>query len=460
MKSARLVSYLAVLATALLPLHASAQPAPAGFVSFAAFMSTVVTASADTYLLHPDSKIRSATDFEEMRHHLLSLYAGVHVGHSFLYNDQYVDCVPILEQPSARALGLKELPQLPAPARPPGVSNAPSTPSPLSMGLSDRFGNAVSCAIGTIPMRRITLDEFARFATLRDYFRKAPSPASPSPTVNYAGYKHRYFAFGATNIGAGVQFEVWYPFVDTSQGEYHSLSQLWVLGYPPYPPTYGNKFLQTLEVGWQVAPQHYNTTAAVPFTYWTADDYNYTGCYNLECPGFVQYDNRIVLGVPAWPGPSQPGGQQVIHDFTWQAVVDQNGTVLNWVLYYDAETNYSNYVIVGYLSPTWFGSGQLSMSANNVYFGGETYSSSSTYGAMGSGYLPSAGAAYSAYQSAAWYVYYAPQSPTYKYAQSVNLAYGNNPPSDACYGELCLSYQGQCSSFLFGGPGGLNCPGQ
>ncbi|KAJ8755768.1 hypothetical protein K2173_024312 [Erythroxylum novogranatense] len=37
------------------------------------------------------------------------------------------------------------------------------------------------------------------------------------------------------------------------------------------------------------------------FIYWTRDGYHRTGCYNLECPGFVQTNNRFVIGGPIRP---------------------------------------------------------------------------------------------------------------------------------------------------------------
>jgi hypothetical protein len=40
------------------------------------------------------------------------------------------------------------------------------------LGLTDKFGNKVACAEGTIPMRRITLEELTRFTTLQQFFRR------------------------------------------------------------------------------------------------------------------------------------------------------------------------------------------------------------------------------------------------------------------------------------------------
>ena len=82
-----------------------AQSTPATFVSFAAFMAGVETADAASYL-GAAAKVESAAAFEAMRNHILSLYEGVTPTNSFLLGSQYVDCVPILQQPTARTLGL------------------------------------------------------------------------------------------------------------------------------------------------------------------------------------------------------------------------------------------------------------------------------------------------------------------------------------------------------------------
>ena len=50
--------------------------------------------------------------------------------------------------------------------------------SQLSLGLTDPFGNKISCDTGSIPMRRLTLENLSRFRTLQDFFSKPPSPRS------------------------------------------------------------------------------------------------------------------------------------------------------------------------------------------------------------------------------------------------------------------------------------------
>src|SRR5262249_24398434 len=150
------------------------------------------TAEAAAYLAHPLSKVKTAVDFEEMRQYVLSYYEGVTVKHSFVYYSDHIDCVPILQQPAARRLGIKSVPEMAPPALHPAA--APSSPpalSPFETGSFDASGNRVGCDSGTVPIRRITLEHLSMYPTLRHAFRKAPGDPSPPPRIDANGYKHR-----------------------------------------------------------------------------------------------------------------------------------------------------------------------------------------------------------------------------------------------------------------------------
>src|SRR5579884_499522 len=91
---------------------------------------------------------------EEMRQHILQRYEGVEVRHSFADGSAYFDCVPVMQQPSVRKLGLDG-----TAAEPPkellardGASNDPAAEGPTSPALRvgadaavDEFGNATGC---------------------------------------------------------------------------------------------------------------------------------------------------------------------------------------------------------------------------------------------------------------------------------------------------------------------------
>ncbi len=159
------------------------------------------------------------------------------------------------------------------------------------------------CPSGAIPMRRVTMEDLTRFGTLRDFFRKGsrgagrPPRVSEPPTVPTT---HRWtHAFqNVSNSGGHSFLNVWNPHIAADQ--IFSLSQHWYVG--------GNDAnLQTVECGWQVYPAKYNDTNPHLFIYWTADDYNATGCYNLDCTAFVQTSNVFSPGMILSPT-SMSGG--------------------------------------------------------------------------------------------------------------------------------------------------------
>jgi Neprosin activation peptide len=121
-----------------------------------------------------------------MKKHLTKLYQGVQVSHSFMdENGSVFDCVPIEQQPGLKG-SLFKAPDLPG-TEGEGGSNENSIPSQVESQLSpkrkDRFGNAMSCSTGTVPVRRITLDELTRFERLQQFFQKSPTGSGRPPNV-------------------------------------------------------------------------------------------------------------------------------------------------------------------------------------------------------------------------------------------------------------------------------------
>ena len=51
-------------------------------------------------MIDPDTQVRETPAFEEMRAHILKLYDGVQVTHSYVIGSSHFDCVP--ENPAAR----------------------------------------------------------------------------------------------------------------------------------------------------------------------------------------------------------------------------------------------------------------------------------------------------------------------------------------------------------------------
>ncbi|XP_058774336.1 protein neprosin-like [Vicia villosa] len=156
---------------------------------------------------------------------------------------------------------------------------------------------------------------------------------------------------GAGYHGAKGTINVWSPRVENR--EESSSSKIWVQSLTAK---------ESIEAGWQVCPKRFGDSRPRIFTYWTADAYKATGCYNVICPGFVQTSKKIVLGLPVGPV-SVIGGDQ--YDFNLKIEQDQQNQ--RWWLEYAAGNE--NYERVGYWSYSLFK--ELNHEANLIQFGGE-----------------------------------------------------------------------------------------
>jgi hypothetical protein len=116
---------------------------PPSLIAFAEFIATARSASLADFVRGGECRVRDAAAFAEMRAHLLERYRDALVVCSLLIDGQAFDCVAG-----------------------PGSVAVPS-------------GEAMGCPAGSIPMRRITLEEMVRFETLRDFLRKAPGSGRP-----------------------------------------------------------------------------------------------------------------------------------------------------------------------------------------------------------------------------------------------------------------------------------------
>ncbi|XP_022777052.1 uncharacterized protein LOC111318439 [Durio zibethinus] len=100
----------------------------------------------------------------------------------------------------------------------------------------------------------------------------------------------RTYRGGAANMG------VFNPVVEMMQS---SRANIWVQNGP-------KSVSNSIEVGWAVHPYLYGDNHTRLTAYWTADDFQTTGCYNLLCPGFVQIDSSLFLGQAYLIDPDHP----------------------------------------------------------------------------------------------------------------------------------------------------------
>ncbi len=244
-------------------------------------------------------------------------------------------------------------------------------------------------------------------------------------TAGVHKYAHAYQI--VNSLGGGNFVNVWDPSVGP---QIFSLSQHWYAGGSP---------VQTAEVGYQVYPQKYGTTQPCLFIYWTADGYQKTGCYNLDCSAFVQTNKNWILGGTLSPvsKTGQPQYELNIYFYLHQG---------NWWLYLGGGAA-SN--AVGYYRASQYGSGPMATHATDIDFGGEVVDTTS-WPPMGSGAFANAGWQKAAYQRAIEYF------PTSGGAVSARLT--PQQPSPACFTINVESAAAPWSEFFyFGGPGGTGC---
>ena len=421
---------------------AAAQSEPAAFVPFDEFVESVSSATFGDSAFQVDGVVEERAELERMRAHILSMYKGVEVEHSYVMGSQHFDCVPVEQQPSVRLLGLGTIAVPPAPLT--AESSEPGAPketlrlaSPLTLGLEDAFGNAIHCDPGTIPMRRVTLEEMSGFGSLEGFFQKTPFGREQALEMFGAAAVHKYaHAYQKVkNYGGNSWLNVWSPPVNESAGQIFSLSQHWYAGGK-------GKALQTVEGGWQVYPAKYRTSRSALFIYWTADAYTSTGCYNLDCVGFVQINNKWPLG-GNFANESVPGGEQRVFQMQWRL------TGGNWWLYLQGIGDYEP---VGYYPGSIFKRGQLTKHATTIDYGGETVGTSS-YPPMGSGAFANEGFGHAAFQNVIFYISSSAGKTKWAALKSVQS-------SPKCY-TLKLTPSGSGGSwgtyFFFGGAGGGPC---
>ncbi len=162
-----------------------AQPDPNAIVPLRAYLDSIQSAAYAEYAAKARAKVVNEHAFAEMKAHILQLYQGVEAVNSFSDEGGGVfDCIPVEQQPALRGSTGRPLtpPTLPAGFgdEPDDAASTSLIESPLRPDRKDQHGNLMYCPDGTIPMRRVTLDDLTRFETLHDFFSKGARAEPPS----------------------------------------------------------------------------------------------------------------------------------------------------------------------------------------------------------------------------------------------------------------------------------------
>lgn len=139
-----------------------------------------------------------------------------------------------------------------------------------------------------------------------------------------------------------------------------------------------------VSAGWHIYPEKYGDSHPHFFTYWTRDGYKKTGCFNMDCPGFIAADGTVVTpGAVIHPVSDVKGGH--LQNVTLRVIKDDKTG--DWWVYYGFN---SVPTAVGYYPMSLFT--YLAEKANDFSFGAFVYAERVLpTPAMGSGFLPSDG---------------------------------------------------------------------
>ncbi|GLT69278.1 hypothetical protein SLA2020_414390 [Shorea laevis] len=318
---------------------------------------------------------------------------------------EVIDCVDIYQQPAFNHPLLKNHSiQMESSSSIPNVTNGKLYNAELHQGWHENG----KCPEGTIPIRHARED---------DHF------APRIPRQNYDSTGHEY-AIAYTNdghfYGVHSSHNVWSPVTNFAD---FSLSQVWISSGP-------TEEVNTIEAGWQVT-----SLSKEPrfFIYWTSDGYKDTGCYNLECSGFVQTNNAFVIGSFLHPVSSYGATQ-------FEIAITIYKSYGNWYLQLQDQ-------VLGYWPRSLFT--HLAIGASDLSWGGEIFDSGGQDGhtstQMGSGHFPSEGNGKASFVRNLQYM-----DGGGKFKDAAVTPHATNP---SCYDITMQNNVVYGTHFYFGGPG-------
>ncbi|KAI3849395.1 hypothetical protein MKW92_036991 [Papaver armeniacum] len=339
-------------------------------------------------------------------------------------NDEIIDCYDIYRQP---ALSNPLFRNHPIQMKPSSYPKGLQPKGQENFKISQTWHKFGLCPEGTVPIRRPG----------KNYH---PNPTSsdkhlhPSSSKIFANTNEYAIVtpVGDNFQGAQATINIWKPLIE--QPEEYSTSQIWIASGD-------NK--EVIETGWEVNKSLYGGEEPRLFVYWTADQFNSTGCYNIQCTGFVQTTSKVSLG-SGFQNVSIFHGNQYAATF----IIFKEKSSGNWWVHVQG-------VIIGYWPHFLFK--QLSLKATRVDFGGQILNTHPnkrhTSTQMGSGHLPSEGGFGTSSQFSRVKVFGGNYEA--KIPERV-LMIKTNP---SCYGLKLGQADSSGITFYYGGPGfSSTCP--
>ncbi|KAM1219441.1 hypothetical protein ACFX2J_046273 [Malus domestica] len=329
-----------------------------------------------------------------------------------------IDCVDIYKQPALNhPLLINHTIELKPSSYPNGIEAIS-----LEDELFQYWRQNGECPEGTIPIVRTQGVDHHRS---KPRFNPKEIGSTPSTGHEYA----QVGMYDGGYYGAQARLNVWNP--ASFNGEI-SITQTWIVGGQ-------GQELSTLEAGWLVRSPDSQTRL---FIFWTGDNYQ-GGCYNHDCPGFVQINSKVAIGYPITPISIYNGTQYDIFLSIYKNTVSGH-----WWLQVGNEA-------VGYWPDTIVPG--LRGSAEIISWGGEIFNSKPeghhTSTQMGSHHFPIEGFGRASYVRN---IQYLDNSSQFKDAEHLRT-YATNPK---CYDVLVKDKTSNFGTHMYyGGPGySILCP--
>ncbi|OIT22456.1 PREDICTED: uncharacterized protein LOC109217573 [Nicotiana attenuata] len=284
------------------------------------------------------------------------------------------------------------------------------------------------CPFGTVPIRRVTKDYLIRQRHMQGMDE---TPAFHGNNLNDSeavAFKGGYRYAGVqlpddeTNdiTGAGTIMSLHKPLVQKNQ---HSAGRVKVQNGP-----------DSIQAGWIVDPTLYGDNNNRLYVFFKAGK---SGCFNTLCPGFVQVDTKVPLGIQY---PASKIGGPVYEELMY---LDRDHVNGNWWLLHGI-----NYTEIGFWPASIFTG--LKNQARTAEWGGVAYSPpGQPEPQMGSGLFPAQNYLQDAYFRKCTFIY---NSSTESLDASLRNTIANSPD---LYQVQDLSHQGDVFGhlILYGGPG-------
>ncbi|CAN0878091.1 hypothetical protein LINGRAHAP2_LOCUS12283, partial [Linum grandiflorum] len=331
-----------------------------------------------------------------------------------------IDCVNIYKQPAfSHPLLKNHTLQLKPSSYPTGSKSRVSPNSTEHIQMWHRNGEY--CPKGTVAILRSSTTDIP---PKNAYDLRASNNANlNSVQVHHSELATVSFT-GSYLYGINADMSVWNPKIKPNES---SSSQIWLTNG-------GGPELEAIEAGWMVTSSKPHPAL---FVYWTADGYGASGCYNLECSGFVQTSSKLAIGAFINP----------------VSIYDGEQSAVSFKIYKDFKTGHWWLNVlgadVGYWPVGLFA--KLKTSAQLLMWGGKVVNTNPlgihTSTQMGSGHFPSEG-----YRKAAWFknLEYIDESGVFRYAADIS----SEATRPGCYDVQVPKWDKELgASFLYGGPG-------